>query len=242
VMSVEGRTGIDALLVTDDAVSTLDDLRGSTIGVKGKITPSVAAMLAKAGLREGTDFDTVLLDGFDPRVHAEVPGIVGFPGYKSNEPLQLRAADVPFTLFDPSDDDIPGSFGILYTNETFAALHPSAAEDFMRATMKGLRDALDDPAGAAALAIDLINAGGNAMSLSPDGETARWAVEAGIIEQFADLGPLGVPVRAALEDEVATLADIGLFDGEVPDISVVLDDTTVAGLYDAQGQLIWPTT
>jgi ABC-type nitrate/sulfonate/bicarbonate transport system substrate-binding protein len=240
VMSVEGRTGIDGLIVKDGLATTLEDLRGTTIGVKGKITPSVAAMLAAAGLREGTDYQTVLLEGFDPKVHIEVPNIVGFPGYKSNEPLQLAAAGIPFTLFDPSEFDIPGSFGIIYTNATFAGLHPSATEDFMRATMRGLADAIADPVAAAEIAIDRINAGGNAMSLSAEGETARWKVESGIIADGAELGPLGAPLMDLLDAEVTSYADIGLFDGEVPDLSTVVDDETVRSLYAADGSLIWP--
>jgi NitT/TauT family transport system substrate-binding protein len=242
VLSVEGRTGIDALIVKEGKASTLEDLRGTTIGVKGKITPSVAAMLAEAGLREGTDYQTVLLEGFDPKVHIEVPNIVGFPGYKSNEPLQLKAAGIPFTLFDPSDYDIPGSFGIIYTNATFASLHPSATEDFMRATMRGLVDAIADPEGAATIAIDKINAGGNAMFLSPEGETARWKVESDLISGAESQGPLGVPLLDLLEAEVTAYADIGLFDGEVPDLTTVVDDELLRSLYAADGTLIWPAS
>ena len=143
-LAVEGKTGIDALIVKDGQATELADLKGATIGVKGAMTSSVAAMLKQAGLTEGTDYTTVLLDGFDPKVHIEVPNIVGFPGYKSNEPLQLEAAGIPFTLFDPSDYDVPGSFGVLYSNANFVAQYPSAAQDFMRAAMKGLADAVAD--------------------------------------------------------------------------------------------------
>ncbi|MEK7425458.1 MAG: ABC transporter substrate-binding protein, partial [Actinomycetota bacterium] len=161
-LAVEGKTGIDALVVKDGVVedgqtASLTDLRGTTIGVKGRITPSVAAMLKKAGLTEGTDFKTVLLDGFDPKVHIAVSEIVGFPGYKSNEPLQLEAAGIPFTLFDPADSAIPGSFGVLYTNGTFLAEHPTAAQDFIRAAMKGLADAVAEPVAAAEIAVGYIN-------------------------------------------------------------------------------------
>ena len=54
-----GRTGIDALIVKEGQSTELSDLKGKTIGVKGAITPSVAAMLKKAGLTEGTDYKTV---------------------------------------------------------------------------------------------------------------------------------------------------------------------------------------
>ena len=241
VLAVDGRTGIDALIVKAGEATTLEDLQGSTIGVKGLITPSVKAMLAKAGLVEGADYQTVLLEGFDPKVHIEVPGIVAFPGYKSNEPLQLEAAGIEFTLFDPTDYGIPGSFGIIYSNATFLDEFPTAAEDFMRATMHGLADAIADPTAAAQVAVDAINANGNALFLSPEGEIARWAVDSKLVSSLTSTEfPPGVIDPAMLENEVSVYASIGLFDGIAPDISTLFDATMIAGLYDATGTLIWP--
>ena len=242
-LAVEGRTGIDALIVKDGQSNDLTDLKGKTIGVKGAITPSVAAMLKKAGLTEGKDYQTALLDGFDPKVHIAIPEIVGFPGFKSNEPLQLKAADIPFKLYDPADYDIPGSFGVLYTNSTFLHDFPTAAEDFMRAAMKGLADAIADPKAAADIAVGMINANGNALFLSPEGEIARWDVESKLISgsKASDL-PIGVPDTKLLDEEVTAYAEIGLFDGKVPDISTVVNTTLVKGLYDSTGKVIWPAT
>ncbi|TFH16706.1 MAG: hypothetical protein E4H05_06915, partial [Acidimicrobiales bacterium] len=64
-VAVEGPTAIDSLIVKPGVATELADLEGTTIGVKGKLPPSVAAMLAQAGLIEGENYDTVLLDGFD---------------------------------------------------------------------------------------------------------------------------------------------------------------------------------
>lgn len=242
-LAVEGRTGIDALIVKEGQSTELSDLKGKTIGVKGAITPSVAAMLKQAGLTEGTDYETVLLDGFDPKVHIAIPEIVGFPGFKSNEPLQLAAAGIPFKLYDPADYSIPGSFGVLYTNATFIKDFPTAAEDFMRAAMKGLADALADPEGAADIAVDLINANGNALFLSPEGEVARWGVESKLITaSTASELPIAVPDLTLLEREVSTYAEIGLFDGQVPDLATLVNTTLVASLYDADGTVIWPAS
>lgn len=240
-LAVEGRTGIDALITKDGMVPDLEAVRGQKIGVKGAITPSVKAMLAQAGLVEGVDYETVLLEGFDPLVHIETPGIVGFPGYKSNEPVQLEANGIPFKLYDPSEDGIPGSFGVIYTNSTFLTEFPTAAQDFMRATMRGLADAIADPAAAAQIAVDAINANGNALFLSPEGETARWEVESKLVA--ADVTaeePLGLPIVSLLTDEVTTYASVGLFDGVAPDISTMVDTSVLEGIYDDAGTVIWP--
>ena len=240
-LAVEGRTGIDALITKDGEVPTLADIKGTKIGVKGAITPSVKAMLAQQGLIEGEDYETVLLDGFDPLVHIEVPDIVGFPGYKSNEPLQLEAAGVPFTLYDPTDYDIPGSFGVVYTNDTFLTEHPTAAQDFMRATMRGLADAVADPAAASDIAIGFIDAGDNIMFLSAESETARWGVESTLVgDGVAPGAPLGLPLMDQLTAEVTTYASIGLFDGVAPDITTMVDPAVLAGIYAADGTIIWP--
>lgn len=246
-LAVEGKTGIDALIVKDGVITGgeaagLEQLRGSTIGVKGQITPSVAAMLRQAGLSEGTDYETVLLDGFDPAAHIAVDSIVGFPGYKSNEPLQLAAAGVPFTLFDPAESGIPGSFGVLYTNATFLREHPTAAQDFIRAAMKGLADAIADPAAAAEIAVGYINANGNAMFLSPEGETARWAVESKLVVETNATTALGVPEMELLADEVRTYAEIGLFGGTAPDIDAYLNISLMDGIYSADRLVIWPAS
>jgi len=240
VVAVEGKTGIDGLIIKDGGPADLAGLAGSTIGVKGKITPSVAAMLRQAGLTEGTDYTTVLLDGFDPKVHIEVPNIVGFPGYKSNEPKQLEAAGIPHTVFDPADLDIPGSFGILYTNAEFLNEHPTAAQDFVRASMRGLADAIADPTAASDVALGFINANGNAMFLSPEGEAARWGVESQLVVDTNTATPLGVPEIDLLVNEVTVYAEIGLFDGTAPDITPYVDTSLISGVYDADGTVIWP--
>jgi ABC-type nitrate/sulfonate/bicarbonate transport system substrate-binding protein len=242
-LAVEGRTAIDGLIVKPGEAATLEDLRGTTIGVKGKLPPSIAAMLAGAGLIEGTDYDTVPLEGFDPTVHIAIPSIVGFPGYKSNEPGQLERAGIDFTLFDPTEDDIPGSFGVLYTNRAFLTEHPSAAQDFMRAAMAGLADAIADPAAASAIAIELINGNGNPNFLSPEGETFRWETESRlIVDTTPDGTNIGVPDPAVLQDELDTYAEVGLFgDGDTPQADDWIDTSVLAAVYDDDdGSIIFP--
>jgi ABC-type nitrate/sulfonate/bicarbonate transport system substrate-binding protein len=241
VTAVEGPTAIDSLILKPGVATELGDLAGSTIGVKGKLPPSVAAMLATAGLVENEDYETVLLDGFDPTAHIAIESIDGFPGYKSNEPGALERAGIEFDLFDPLDYDIPGSFGIIYSNAQFIAEHPTAAEDFMRATMLGLADAIADPEAAANTAVDLINSGGNPNFLSPEGEVFRWSTDAALISDLTPEGTgFGVADVDALQNELDTYAEVGLFgDAETPTAADFLSDV-LERIYDADATVIWP--
>ena len=169
-------------------------------------------MLAKAGMVEGKDYTTVGIEGFDPLVHIKLPGLAGFPGYKSNEPGTLERAGISFTLFDPSKDGIPGSFGVIYTNAGFLTEHPTAAQDFVRASMRGMEDALADPKAAAQAAVDLINANGNKSFLSPEGEQFRWTTESGLVTQFTPKGqPVGLIDPADLQSQIDAYDAVGIF-------------------------------
>jgi NitT/TauT family transport system substrate-binding protein len=241
VVAVEGKTAVDGLIVKEGEGTSPADLRGKTIGVKGKLQPSLKAMLAKAGLVEGTDYTTVGIEGFDPLVHIQLPGLAAFTGYKSNEPGQLERAGVPFTLLDPTKDDIPGSFGILYTNAGFIEDHPTAAQDFVRAAMRGMEDAIADPDAASQTAVDLINANGNKRFLSPEGEQFRWRTESDLVVEFTPDGePVGLIHPADLQAQIDAYDAIGIFTAKPP-IEDTYDDALIAGVYGPDGKVVWPT-
>jgi ABC-type nitrate/sulfonate/bicarbonate transport system substrate-binding protein len=242
VPSVEGSTPIDSLIVKPGEAATLEDLAGTTIGVKGKIPASVAAMLGAAGLLEGDDYQTVLLDGFDPTAHIAIESIVGFPGWKSNEPGSLERAGIEFDLFDPTDYDIPGSFGAIYTSRAFADANPTVVEDFMRATMRGLADAVDDPDAAVTAAMTLVEAGGNPNFLSDEGERYRWTTDAALIDELTPDGVgYAIPDVEGLQLELDTYTEYGLFgdSGATPDAATYVSDV-LSSIYDETGTVIWP--
>ena len=147
-----GKVPIEALVTKDPTITDLAQLKGKTIGVKGDIPSSIVAMLAKAGLKRGTDYKEVLLDGFDPVAQLKLD-IDALPVYKSNEPGQLDAAGVKYGLFDPADTDTPGTFGLIYTSKQFADDHPTAVAGFTRAALRGMEDAMADPAAAVAMSV-----------------------------------------------------------------------------------------
>lgn len=241
--TVEGRSAIDTLIIKSGRATELGDLDGSTIGVKGKLPPSIDVMLRSTGLVEGENFDTVLLDGFDPLTHIAIEPIDGLPGWKSNEVGALERAGVGVQLFDPLDFGVPGSFGVIFTSASFVDEHPTAAEDFVRATAQGLADAVADPVAAAEAAVALIVENGNPNFLSPDGEIYRWETEAELVMEGTPEGVgLGVPDAETLQDELDAYADVGLFgDGSIPLATDYIADGLAAGVYDDAGAVIWPS-
>lgn len=240
-LAVAGRSVIDTLIVKPGEVPTLQSLKGKSIGVKGSLSPAITAMLLQAGLQAKRDYSLVPLDGFDPKVHIATPGIVGFPGWKSNETLQLTAAGISFSTFDPTDFDVPGSFGVVYTNASFLTDHPTAAIDFMRATMRGLHDAIADPPAAATEAVELLGASGNPYSFTRESELARWQVESALVSSGTSAGnAVGVPDVDALTNEVDVYARLGVYAGITPNAAGLIEPHLVRDLYDATGRVIWP--
>ena len=241
VVAVEGNTAVDALIVKDGEGTTPADLEGKTIGVKGKLQPSLKAMLAQAGLVEGSDYTTVGIEGFDPLVHIGLPGLAAFTGYKSNEPGQLERAGVPFTVLDPSKDGIPGSFGILYTNAGFLDEHPTAAQDFVRAAMRGHGGRHRRPGCRLAdrrrpdqrqRQRELPVARGRAVPLA-------HRVEAGQrVHARGRAGRCSSTPRPCRPRSTPT-TPIGIFTTKPP-IEGTYDEALIAGVYGPDGKVIWP--
>jgi NitT/TauT family transport system substrate-binding protein len=237
-----GKIPIEGLVVRDDGkITKLEDLKGKTIGVKGDIPPSIVAMLAKHGLKRGTDYKEVLLDGFDPQAHLKT-AIDALPVYKSNEPGQLDRAGVKYKLFDPADDGIPGSFGIIYTSPDFQQKNPTAVQDFVRASLKGYEFAVADPAGAVDIAVAQINAAGNQAYLTKEGETYRWQQESAAVKKGTPSAePVGLVDSALFKNEVAAYDAIGIFKA-TPVTDGAYDEAVAKSVYDADGKLIWPAS
>jgi ABC-type nitrate/sulfonate/bicarbonate transport system substrate-binding protein len=237
-----GKTPIETLMVRDDGkITRITDLRGKLIGMKGDIPPSIVAMLNKAGLKRGVDYRDQLVEGFNPVAHFSLP-IDALPGYKSNEPGQLARNNPPvkITTFDPTEYNIPGSFGIVYTNGAFLKAHPTAAKDFVRAALLGYADAAANPDAAIATAVKRINDNGNKNFLSPVGEGFRWKVELKVVADSTPAGqPIGVINPRTLQEQVDAYTEAGVF-ATKPSIVGSYDDTLAKGVYDSKGNIVWP--
>lgn len=235
---VKGNFPIDTVITKDPALTEPTQLAGAVIGVKGRISASVAVMLADAGLIEHEDYETVLLDGFDPLAHHAIDGIDAFTGHFSNEPGVLAAAGIDVGLIRPADHGVPGSHGVTYTSREFVAAHPTAAEDFVRATLRGFADAMADPQGAVEIAADFA-ATVDDPSFNLSTETYRWTTEAAMIAADSDGRPFGVPDVDALQRELDTYAAVGYFDTPPPAAQTVIAPFA-ADAYGDDGELVRP--
>jgi NitT/TauT family transport system substrate-binding protein len=234
-----GKAPIEALVTPSDGATTLAELQGTTIGVKGDLPPSIVALLAKNGLARGTDYEEVLLDGFDPV--QQLTQVDALPVYKSNEPGQLDRAGIEYTLFDPVTDDIPGSFGILYTSKSFAEEHPTVVEDFTRAALKGMEDAIADPEGAVALSVAQIDAAGNQNFLTQEGETYRWTQELAVVLASTPEGqPVGLIDGDLFRAEYDAYVEAGVWPDGAPEFTESFDPAPAAAAYGSDGKVIWP--
>lgn len=132
-VSSYSNAGLDILMTNKD-VTALTQLDGKVVGHKGYVPAAVEAMLVKAGVR--WDSLKLVKEGYDPSVLPRGQGgLKALTGFVSNEPNQLRAAGKDVTVWKPVDYGIPSSIGAMAVNPAFAAAHPHAVEDVLRAAL-----------------------------------------------------------------------------------------------------------
>ncbi len=236
-VAVEGKTSIEALLVeTASGITSLKQLEGRQMGIKGAIPYSLRAMLAEEGVDEAAIKQIEV--GFNPVVLFETE-IEALPVYKSNEPGQLDAAGYAgkYTVFDPKEAKIPASFAVITTSQSFASEHPTAVADFVRATLKGFEWAAANPE--AAVEATLKRSDPN-LFFNPDGETFRWKTEAALVKETTKAGTaVGSIDQAALQQEVDALVSLGVVDKGKVDVASSID-ASIVGQVTKGDKVIWP--
>ena len=216
---------------------------GTTIGVKGKIPPSVAAMLAGAGLVEGTDYQTVLLDGFDPLAHYAPRRHRRVPRLQEQRAGPARAGRPAVRPVRPDRVRRPGLVR--------RALHDRASSP--RSTRRRCRTSCGRRCGASPTPsptrrrrrrrpIDLVEANGNPSFLSLEGESFRWATDAELLPgETPDGTGIGVPDLDAAAGRGRRLRrgrPVRRRARPTPPSSST--STPIAGVYDDAGHVIWP--
>lgn len=128
--------------LADSGIETPKDWEGHLVGFKGTPPPDLFALLAAAG----ADPDKVELVnvGFDPRVLTEGQVDV-YPVFKSNEPYLIESWGYSVVLWDAADYGVP-TLGLTYvTSDEILAQNPELLTRFLRAALKGIEYAAQNP-------------------------------------------------------------------------------------------------
>jgi NitT/TauT family transport system substrate-binding protein len=231
-VSAYSNVGLEVLMTRPD-VTDLQDLDGTILGHKGSMPVTVQAMLAEAG----ADLDTIeqVVVGYDPSIltRGQVDSLTGFI---SNEPNLLAAAGEDVTVWRPYDYDVPGSLGALAVNPAFADEHPTAVEDFLRATFHAYEYCLEEDEECVEYAAALSGA-----EYDVDHNLTVWETETGVIADSTAGRALGTLDLTNIDAIVDLLTEYDLLSAPLTaeDAHAFFDSSFGEAVYDGE-ELIWP--
>ncbi|WP_233188923.1 ABC transporter substrate-binding protein [Subtercola sp. Z020] len=220
-------------LMTGTDVTDLKQLEGTTLGQKGQLPAEIAAMLVADGVDVAKINQVVV--GYDPTVlpRGQVQSLTG---YKSNEPLTLKADGDAITEWNPEDYGIPGTFGTVVVNPAFALANRTATEDFLRAAFHAYGHCESNADECVGLAAKLAG-GGDSYDTAHNVQV--WQTETALVAASRPAGaPLGALNPELMAKEVGFLVDSGQL-ATAPDTATFVDPSFVAAI-SSGSELIWP--
>jgi len=232
-----GWVAIQSLIVLKDSpIQKLADFKGTTIAsTAGDVGVPIAAMLATAGLKKGVDYKEQAT-GFDPFVIKQ-GGIAGKAGYTSNDPDTLKRGGVETRLFKPQDFGATATFGSIIGSNKFIKKNPTAAEDFVRAVLKGWAYAIDPKNTAEVIGFSKNLTKGD---FDVAHETYRWETERDLAISSLPSGlPYGKIDVKILAQEMAFIVQAKLLT-KIPDMETLYTNALVDAVYAPDKTVIWP--
>lgn len=226
-----------ATLMTLPDITDLKQLDGTTIGTNGGLPAPIQAMLVKNGVDVGSLKQVDVKFQKDQLVRSQVQSLTG---YRSNEPAYFKEEKTKVTQWNPEDYGIPGSFAAMAANTDFLREHPTAAQDFVRASLHAFEHCSADES-AAKECVDLAAKRDTTGTYQVDHNLDVWRIESGLVEKFTpEDQPIGFFDPAATK---AAAADaVGPGPGQlkkVPDVAKAFDGATMAAIHDGT-KLVWP--
>jgi ABC-type nitrate/sulfonate/bicarbonate transport system substrate-binding protein len=226
-----GQRGQQSLAVQDSSeIRSPKDFEGKTVGYKIYQSPDYLAMLALTGVDRSKIQEVSV--GFDPRILA-AGKIDVYPVFESNEPDILARQGVPTRLFRPSDYGVP-SLGLTYmTRQDLVDKDSASLERFLKAALRGIQDAKDDPEAAT----DIV------MQFAPNEDRSHQLSMLKIELDMAD-GPvtrergLGFTTTAQWQAYHDSLLAYGGISKPV-DVNMVFTTTMLEHIY-RDAHLVWP--
>lgn len=226
-------SAVEAVTMAGGPIRTLKDFQGVTFGYKGAMPPQLLAMLRAGGVDLGK-LKTVSV-GFDPRILPQ-GRVQALSVYKSNEPLTLRAKGYAIREWDPAAYGIKSAFNTVIANRGWAAGHPTAVEDFLRATFHGFAYTDAHLQSSVEYAARLA---GNGYDVAAN--TRQWRTESKLVRETLPAGHgIGWQTVAQWQPEYRTLQQFHLVRKPVALASLV-DNRYVAAI-DTGSALRWPAT
>ncbi|MDE0573681.1 ABC transporter substrate-binding protein [Demequina sp. B12] len=218
----------------NEKLDSLTDLEGGSLGYFINLTPIAIGMLDAAGV-DMDQVEQIKMTNYDPTVvvREQVDAIVG---YASNQPEALRAAELPFSEFLPSDLGVEGTYNVMEVNTAFLEENREVAADFMRASLKALQYCLDETDACIDTIARLAEEGDQGAAFPREQLARTWAVESAWV-RTSEGGAPGVQQAALWEPERDLILQYALVDS-LPEITDMMDESLVADLY-ADGELIW---
>jgi NitT/TauT family transport system substrate-binding protein len=189
----------------DSGIETPVDLVGKRVGIPGLYGASYIgyrAILSAAGVSDAdVTLDAIGYNQVEALYEGQEDAVVI---YANNEPLQLEAQGFPVNVIRVADYVHLASNGLI-TNESTIQDHPDLVRRMVDATLKGLRDAIEDPDRAYEVA-----------KLYVEGlEQADEAVMRGVLNASIDFWKterLGYSDPASWENMQSVLIEMGLLE------------------------------
>jgi len=228
LLGQRGQRGFAVLESSD--IQSPKDFEGRSVGYKVYQTPDYLAMLAINGVDRSRIQEVPV--GFDPRLLAAGKVDV-YPVFESNEPDTLQRLGGPTRLFRPSDYGVP-TLGLTYlTRQQLVDTDPDLLQRFLKAAMRGILDARDDPEGAT----DIV------MQFAPEEDRAHQLAMLKIELDMAD-GPVSRQYGLGWEtaEQWQTFHDSLLAYGGIAksvDVNTVYSNRVLESITQ-NGQLVWP--
>lgn len=136
---------VSIISLKDRGINSPEDLKGKRIGLPGPYGASyvgLRAFLNAVGISESdVTLDSIGFNQVEALVSGQEDAVVV---YTNNEPVQLRSRGYELTEFLVRDYVTLASNGII-TSEKMIAENPDLVGRFVRAVLRGLKDAIADP-------------------------------------------------------------------------------------------------
>lgn len=226
-----GQRGDRAFAVLSDSnITTPKDWEGKLVGYKVRPTADYLALLRRAEVDRSKLREVAV--GFDPRILAERRVDV-YPVFESNEPNLLRKIGFDVRLFRPSDYGVP-TLGLTFlTREELLAGKPDVLARFVKATLKAVTFARENPSAAT----DIV------MRYAPQEERdhQQFMLEAELdmaIGSETERHGLGWASEAQWQALHDSLREFGALSKDV-EVNKAFSDQLLRRVY-RDGQLVWP--